>query len=81
MGTPDEKPLEVAALGRSFDLGMLYDCRSDFLIHGRTLWGKDELQNNIRTVDKSYSSSEVTISDTHKAKSHALNISAELKVS
>ena len=77
----DEKPLEVAAVGRSFGLGMLYDCRSDTIVPGPTLWDFKELQNNIRTIDKSFASSTVTVSDTHKAKSNALNISAELKVS
>ena len=80
MGTLDEKTLEVAALGRPFTLGMLYDCRSECLIPGITLWDGDELKNHIQTSDKSFSYADVLMSDTLEAKSNALDIKAELKV-
>ena len=35
MGSADSNTIEVAALGRPFSLGMLYDCRRDLLIPGK----------------------------------------------
>lgn len=35
---------ECAALGRPFTLGTLYDCRSDTLIQGMTLWDMDTIK-------------------------------------
>ncbi|XP_016314348.1 verrucotoxin subunit beta-like [Sinocyclocheilus anshuiensis] len=39
--------IESAALGRPFQLGMLYDCRKDALIPGITLWDNEQLQQNV----------------------------------
>ena len=35
--------LEKPCLGQPFQLGMLYDCRSNALIPGVTLWGSEAL--------------------------------------
>ena len=80
MGTPDASTINVATLGRPFSLGMLYDCRSESLVPGVTLWDSDTLKKDIR--DSNIASSKVTtiISDTLEEKSHALDIGAELKV-
>ena len=40
----------ISALGRPFDLGMLYDRRSDRLIPGKTLWAPDQLDKAVKTV-------------------------------
>ncbi len=41
---------EIAALGRPFDLGMLYDIRRDKLIIGKTLWSQEQLKSQLNTV-------------------------------
>lgn len=35
---------EVQALGRPFELGMLYDCRTNNLITNRRIWDEQSLQ-------------------------------------
>ncbi|KAL7372101.1 hypothetical protein ABVT39_010287 [Epinephelus coioides] len=72
---------EVAALGRPFGLGMLYDARRDALIPGMTLWDKKTLQEN--TVEKSNHSSafNISASDSIEDKSFLLDVSASLKLS
>lgn len=73
--------MEVAALGRPFCLGMLYDCRRDLLVPGMTLWDHDDLKNHIREKQQSYSDFEIVASETIEDKSSALNIEASLKAS
>ncbi|XP_030256778.1 neoverrucotoxin subunit alpha-like [Sparus aurata] len=68
-------PLEVAALGRPFTLGMLYDAREDKLLPGLTLQG--QITNN----PQPYSNYEVSSSDSIESKSSLLDIGASLKVS
>lgn len=36
MAAVRENIIETAALGRPFQLGMLYDCRNDVIIPGKT---------------------------------------------
>uniref|UniRef100_A0A3P9C8U9 Stonustoxin subunit alpha-like n=1 Tax=Maylandia zebra TaxID=106582 RepID=A0A3P9C8U9_9CICH len=71
----------VAALGRPFTLGMLYDARSDKLIPGVTLWDAKTLQE--KSVEKNQHSSEfeVSASDSTKTKSSLLDVNASLKAS
>jgi len=71
----------IAALGRPFDLGMLYDRRSEKLIPGRTLWSPDHLSQAVTTIPKPYISTEVLAEDTIDAKANALNVEASLKLS
>ncbi|XP_004565355.2 stonustoxin subunit alpha-like [Maylandia zebra] len=77
----DSKIMEVAALGRPFTLGMLYDARSDKLIPGVTLWDAKTLQE--KSVEKNQHSSEfeVSASDSTKTKSSLLDVNASLKAS
>uniref|UniRef100_A0A3P8NNU3 B30.2/SPRY domain-containing protein n=1 Tax=Astatotilapia calliptera TaxID=8154 RepID=A0A3P8NNU3_ASTCA len=77
----DSKIMEVAALGRPFTLGMLYDARSDKLIPGVTLWDAKTLQE--KSVEKNQHSSEfeVSKSDSTKTKSSLLDVNASLKAS
>ena len=77
----DERTVELPALGRPMQLGMLYDCRDDTLIPGFTLWDPDVLKND-RDVRTQQGTRFTTIaSDTINDKSTALNIEASLKAS
>uniref|UniRef100_A0A3B3S8X5 Uncharacterized protein n=1 Tax=Paramormyrops kingsleyae TaxID=1676925 RepID=A0A3B3S8X5_9TELE len=63
-------PLEVAALGRPFQLGMLYDCRKDCLIPGKSL---NQTAHNTEF--------DVIASDSVEDKAWALDVDASLKAS
>ncbi|GLD68601.1 uncharacterized protein AKAME5_001991400 [Lates japonicus] len=67
--------MEVAALGRPFHLGMLYDCRRDLLIPGMTLWDFNDLKNNIQERPQNYNDFEIVASESIEDKSSALNVS------
>uniref|UniRef100_A0A8C2IRP8 Fibronectin type-III domain-containing protein n=1 Tax=Cyprinus carpio TaxID=7962 RepID=A0A8C2IRP8_CYPCA len=71
----------TAALGRSFQLGMLYDCRKDALIPGITLWDPEKLQQSLRTRPQINTDFQVTSSDSIEDKSALLNIDGSLKLS
>ncbi|XP_074506007.1 uncharacterized protein LOC141776381 isoform X2 [Sebastes fasciatus] len=73
--------MEVAALGRPFSLGMLYDCRKDSLVPGMTLWDHDDLKRNISDRPQNYSDFEIVASESIADKSKALNVEASLKAS
>ncbi|KAA0701387.1 Stonustoxin subunit beta [Triplophysa tibetana] len=73
--------IEVAALGRPFQLGMLYDCRKDALVPGITLWNQEKLQKSIRSHQQINTNFKVTASDLIEDKSHLLNIDGSLKLS
>ncbi|KAM8728502.1 uncharacterized protein AB9X84_001797 [Acanthopagrus schlegelii] len=73
--------VEVAALGRPFSLGMLYDCRSDTLVPGMTLWDCDDLKKHPRKRPKPKTDFEIVASESIEDKSSALNVEASLKAS
>nr|XP_033506737.1 uncharacterized protein LOC117272095 [Epinephelus lanceolatus] len=73
--------MEVAALGRPFSLGMLYDCRKDSLVPGMTLWDRDDLRNHIGERPQSYNDFDIVASESIEDKSSALNVEASLKAS
>ncbi|XP_071347812.1 uncharacterized protein [Trachinotus anak] len=73
--------LEVAALGRPFCLGMLYDCRRDSLVSGMTLWDHNDLRKNIRERPQNHNYFEIDSSESIEGKSLALNVEASLKAS
>ncbi|XP_051547740.1 cytolytic toxin-alpha-like [Myxocyprinus asiaticus] len=73
--------IETAALGRPFQLGMLYDCRKDALIPGITLWNQEKLQQSIQTRPQIITDFKVTASDSIEEKSNLLNIGGSLKLS
>ncbi|XP_067291760.1 uncharacterized protein [Pseudorasbora parva] len=73
--------IETAALGRPFQLGMLYDCRRDALVPGIRLWSKEQLQQNITTKPQINTDFTVTASDSMEEKTKLLNISGCLKLS
>ncbi|XP_062285548.1 uncharacterized protein LOC133991095 [Scomber scombrus] len=73
--------MEVAALGRPFSLGMLYDCRKDSLIPGMTLWDLNDLKNDIHERPQCYNNFEIVASESIADKSSALNVKTSLKAS
>ncbi|XP_055486165.1 uncharacterized protein LOC129693345 [Leucoraja erinacea] len=73
--------LQLATLGRPFQLGMLYDCRSDALIPGVTLWDLQTLQSNLDRRDQPSTEFHIIASDSMEKKSNALNVSGSLKAS
>ncbi|XP_072553867.1 uncharacterized protein [Paramormyrops kingsleyae] len=81
MKTTSSKPLEVAALGRPFQLGMLYDYRDDCLIPGITLWDREGLQQDTYEIMQPKTDFDVIVSDSVKDKAWALDIDASLKAS
>ncbi|XP_058628492.1 neoverrucotoxin subunit alpha-like [Onychostoma macrolepis] len=73
--------IKTAALGRSFELGMLYDCRKDALIPGIRLWNNEDLEKNFSSRNQINTSFDITASDSIKDKSNLLNVGGELKLS
>ncbi|XP_074123659.1 stonustoxin subunit alpha-like [Sminthopsis crassicaudata] len=73
--------MEVPALGRPLHLGTLYDCRSDTLIPGVTLWDKDTLERNVNIEDQYKTEFDIITSDSMEEKTNAMNITGELKAS
>ncbi|XP_032872057.1 stonustoxin subunit alpha-like [Amblyraja radiata] len=73
--------LQLATLGRPFQLGMLYDCRSDALIPGVTLWDLQSLQSNLDRRDQPSTEFHIIASDSMEKKATALNVSGSLKAS
>lgn len=75
-----EEPLSIPTLGRPFHLGMLYDCRSDQILQGITLWDQKTLDG--KKVQKHGSADfEIIASDTFEDKSSALDVNIGLKLS
>uniref|UniRef100_A0A667XUY1 Neoverrucotoxin subunit alpha-like n=1 Tax=Myripristis murdjan TaxID=586833 RepID=A0A667XUY1_9TELE len=77
----DLKNTAVAALGRPFTLGMLYDSRQDKLIPGFTLWDSTTLKENTVVSPQHSSAFEVTASDSIEDKAELLNVETSLKAS
>ncbi|KAK1879426.1 Verrucotoxin subunit beta [Dissostichus eleginoides] len=75
------RTIELAALGRPFSLGMLYDCRQDSLVPGLTLWDCDDLEKDTRERPKPSSDFEMVASESIEDKSSALEVEASLKAS
>ena len=71
----------IPALGRPFDLGMLYDRRSEKLILGKTLWSPDHLIQAVNTITKPCTNSEILAEDTIDDKTSALDMAASIKLS
>ncbi|XP_072898041.1 uncharacterized protein [Hemitrygon akajei] len=71
--------MQLATVGRPFRLGMLYDCRSDTLIPGITLWDLQTLQSNISNQPST--EFHIITSDSMDEKCSALNVSGSMKAS
>ncbi|XP_037610087.1 neoverrucotoxin subunit alpha-like isoform X2 [Sebastes umbrosus] len=81
VGEMDSDLMAVAALGRPFTLGMLYDARKDALIPGLTLWDDATLQEKITENSQKSSDFESSTSDSIEFKSSLLDVNASLKAS
>ncbi|MGH0174015.1 UNVERIFIED_CONTAM: hypothetical protein FKN15_011400 [Acipenser sinensis] len=81
MSSVGNETVEMAALGRPFQLGMLYDCRKDSLIPGITLWDPQELKKDTEECSQPKTEFSVTASDSIEDKASALKVSAALKAS
>uniref|UniRef100_A0A3B4ASG3 Fibronectin type-III domain-containing protein n=1 Tax=Periophthalmus magnuspinnatus TaxID=409849 RepID=A0A3B4ASG3_9GOBI len=80
MGSGGEM-IEMAALGRPFNLGMFYDCRADKLVPGITLWDNDDLMQDTRVVSKPHSEFNIVASESISDKSSSMGVEASLKAS
>uniref|UniRef100_A0A4W3ISK7 Stonustoxin subunit alpha-like n=1 Tax=Callorhinchus milii TaxID=7868 RepID=A0A4W3ISK7_CALMI len=72
-------PPKLACLGRPFQLGMLYDCRSDSLIPAVTLWDLETLKNNLDVRPQPNTEFNIIASDDIEDKANSLNVTAALK--
>uniref|UniRef100_A0A3Q1J521 B30.2/SPRY domain-containing protein n=1 Tax=Anabas testudineus TaxID=64144 RepID=A0A3Q1J521_ANATE len=81
MDSDSSETIEVAALGRPFGPGMLYDCRKDLLIPGMTLWDREDLIKHVAERPQNYNDFEIVASESIEDKSSALNVEAPLKAS
>ncbi|XP_056239716.1 uncharacterized protein LOC130174115 [Seriola aureovittata] len=81
MASSGNDTIETAALGRPFQLGMLYDCRKDALLPGVTLWDQDQLQKNTSVRQQNDTELIVSTSDSIEEKSTSLKISGSLRLS
>ncbi|KAM6897538.1 neoverrucotoxin subunit alpha-like [Xenentodon cancila] len=75
------KALHVAALGRPFTLGMLYDARRDQLLPGVTLWDESTLAEMTLEEAQPGSDFKIAASDSLEQKSTLLDIEGSLKTS
>ena len=69
----------TAALGRSFDLALLYDRRSEKLILGKTLSSPDHPSQVVETITKSVPT-QVLAEDTIADKTSAVNVEGSLEL-
>ncbi|KAM8872150.1 stonustoxin subunit beta-like [Synchiropus picturatus] len=71
----------VAALGRPFTLGMMYDARTQQLVPGVSLWDPQVLAKNTVETGEPSSQFHVLASDSLESKSSLLSVDASLKAS
>ncbi|XP_067292614.1 stonustoxin subunit beta-like isoform X2 [Pseudorasbora parva] len=81
METVGVNVIEIAALGRAIQPGMLYDCRKDAFIPAITPWNTEKLQKSLEIIPMIFNIFKVTASDSIKEKSSLLNIDGSLKLS
>ncbi|XP_039598930.1 verrucotoxin subunit beta-like, partial [Polypterus senegalus] len=79
--TQDGSLLERAALGRPFQVGMLYDCRTDSLIPDITLWDLENLKKDLKIKHQKNTQVNIIILDSLDEKTSILNVTASLKAS
>ena len=75
--------MQMPCLGRPFQLGMLYNCHTEQLIPGKTLWGLDALNKAVQRKSQLIISSdfEVITEDSLNEKTNRLEVSGSLKLS
>lgn len=73
--------LQIPCLGRPFSLGMLYDCRTEKLIPGITLWDANKLKSFSKKEKQPSSDYEIIAEDKIENKTLSLGVNANLKLS
>ncbi|TDH02417.1 hypothetical protein EPR50_G00173320 [Perca flavescens] len=73
--------MNIAALGRPFTLGMLYDARRDELIPGLTLWDDKTLQGKITESSQPFNEFKMAASESTESKCRLLGVDGSLKAS
>ncbi|CAL8325857.1 unnamed protein product [Arctogadus glacialis] len=81
MAVDIDKTVVLAALGRPFSLGMLYDCRNDSLIPALTLWDREALEKDKVESPQPNSFFDIVAPDSIKDKSSAMDVEASLQAS
>ncbi|XP_039592045.1 uncharacterized protein LOC120515261 isoform X2 [Polypterus senegalus] len=71
----------MAALGRPFQVGMLYDCRTDSLIPDVTLWDLENLKKDLKIKPQENTQVNIITLDSLDEKTSILNMTASLKAS
>uniref|UniRef100_A0A8C4TAU1 SNTX thioredoxin-like domain-containing protein n=1 Tax=Erpetoichthys calabaricus TaxID=27687 RepID=A0A8C4TAU1_ERPCA len=73
----------MAALGRPFQVGMLYDCRTDSLIPGKnvTLWELENLKKDLKIKPQKNTQVNLITLDSLDEKTSILNMTTSLKAS
>ena len=77
----EDKVFEVPCFGQSFQLGMLYDCRSHHLVLGPTLWESDIVKNSSVSRASPQSRYEVFTGHSLEEKMAMLGVDSSLKLS
>ena len=72
--------LQIPCLGLPFKLGMLYDCRTNELISGITLWKQETLSKLPATTTQETSRFELVSEDTFNQKAFHLGAGADLQL-
>ncbi|XP_065442503.1 uncharacterized protein LOC101931834 isoform X2 [Chrysemys picta bellii] len=81
LASVENAAIEMPALGRPFQLGMLYDCRTDSIIPGITLLDSAALRKDVDMQNQYKTEFQVIASDTIAAKASALQAGESLKAS
>ena len=77
----DSDVIQVVALGRPFQLGMIYDCYNDKLIQGGSLWEKSKIEQYTENEIIGCCETEVLSADTANSNFAVLDICERLKLS
>ncbi|XP_060764608.1 cytolytic toxin-alpha-like [Neoarius graeffei] len=77
----ESKTIEMAALGRALHPGTLYDCRSDALIPGISLWDNETLKKGLDSRRQPKTDLNFSASDSLNEKAKLLEVSASLQAS
>ena len=79
-GSADNDIIQVAALGRRFKLGMLYDCRTDNLLP-EYVWDESTVDKHTKVVKEEKYDYKVISSDNIKSRAEALEMCDRLNLS
>ncbi|KAK2823835.1 hypothetical protein Q7C36_020435 [Tachysurus vachellii] len=73
--------IEMAALGRALHPGMMYDCRSDSIIPGISLWDNETIKKGVVSSRQPKTDLKFTSSDSLSEKAKLLDVSTSLSAS